>query len=109
VIDAQQAYALPLGELAQISICNGCLRPLDTRDETTVAIGNFHFHASCAPACVACGRPLRPNTVRRATEYQVLDSRVEFVPNLGYHVALKVCCCGDCYDGMLHDEPSALA
>lgn len=93
----------------EAAVCNGCLRPLAPKLREPVQIGEFSFHPKCAPVCVACGRPVRRGPRGQYVDYVVLDSQVEFAPDHGYRVRLKVCCCGECYEQSAHDEPPALA
>jgi hypothetical protein len=94
---------------AETIICNGCLELVDVAWEPVVPVGEFAFHQRCAPVCCVCGKQLERPLGNGTTDCVVLESEVRFVPPRGYQVRLKVCCCSECYELALHDEPAALA
>ncbi|MBI3969931.1 MAG: hypothetical protein HY332_01470 [Chloroflexi bacterium] len=90
-------------------VCNGCLILIDPGWEPVTRIGEFSFHRHCAPICSVCGGSLARVANGHAAECIVLDSQVEFMSARGYQVRLKACCCRECYESALHDDPPALA
>ena len=94
---------------AQPVVCNGCLVLLDPAWEPVVRVGDFAFHQQCQPVCCVCGGPLAHGVNGAARDFYVLKSHVEFMSARGYQVKLVVCCCDECYDRALHDDPAALA
>lgn len=107
--DTQMTTARPNPPAAVPVVCNGCLVLIDPAWEPMIRIGEFAFHQKCTPRCHECGGPLAYLPGSDATEFYVLDSRVEFIPASGYQVQLTVCCCPECYAQALRDDPSALA
>ena len=91
------------------AVCNACVGLIDSEWETLVHVGEFSFHAKCAPVCTICGGSLDHDSRGIARDFYVLESSVQFVQARGYHVRLSVCCCEDCYHQAVHDDPPALA